>query len=153
MKKRRGFVQLAILHLLREEPMHGYQIMKELEERSSGTYRASAGTIYPALQDLLDNEMVHLLDETDKKVYALNENGAKRLAEYTEKKEREFWLEWKERQTWRNSKESVQLKEALSLWEDELRKTIRGIHKKPEQTIQLVHFIEESTERLKKEFK
>ena len=37
MKKRRGFIQIAILHLLREEPMHGYQIMKELESRSGWT--------------------------------------------------------------------------------------------------------------------
>ena len=101
MKKRRGFIQLAILQLLGEEAMHGYQIMKQLEERSSGAYGASAGTIYPALQDLLDNKMIYLLDETDKKVYALNENGVKRLTEYAEKEERDFWLEWKERQTWR----------------------------------------------------
>ena len=52
-----------------------------------------------------------------------------------------------------DTKESVQLKEALRIWEDELRKMIRDIHKKPDQTAKLVHFIEESTERLKKEFK
>jgi DNA-binding PadR family transcriptional regulator len=45
MRKRRGFVQLAILHLLKEQSMHGYQIMKQLEERSNGLYQASAGTV------------------------------------------------------------------------------------------------------------
>ena len=41
-----GEVRLAILSLLDEGPKHGYQVMKELEERSGGLYRASAGSIY-----------------------------------------------------------------------------------------------------------
>ena len=45
-----GEVRLAILSLLSEGPKHGYQLMKEMEERSGGLYRASAGSVYPTLQ-------------------------------------------------------------------------------------------------------
>ena len=40
-----GEVRLALLSLLADEPMHGYQLMRRLEERSGGIYRASAGTV------------------------------------------------------------------------------------------------------------
>ncbi|KAA9019531.1 PadR family transcriptional regulator [Niallia endozanthoxylica] len=152
MKKRRGFVQLAILHLLQEESMHGYQIMKKLEKRSEGLYNASAGTIYPALQELLDKGMIILQEDLDKKVYHLNENGEKRLQEFAEKEEKDFWLEWKERQFWRNSKEADQIKQAIKQWDFELKRTIRLIRSEPERTDQLITFIEETTKRLKKDF-
>jgi len=152
MKKRKGFVQLAVLHLLQEESMHGYQIMKELEDRSDGLYNASAGTIYPALQDLLDEGLIILQEDSDKKVYRINLNGENRLNEYHHLEEGDFWLEWKERQFWRNSKEAVHVKKAIKQWEFELRKTIKHIRSEPARTVQLVALIEETTERLKKEF-
>ena len=49
-----GEVRLALLSLLSERGRHGYDLMKRLEERSAGTYRASPGTVYPALQQLED---------------------------------------------------------------------------------------------------
>lgn len=151
MKKRRGFIQVAILHLLQEETMHGYQIMKELEERSGGTYTASAGTIYPALQELLDQEMIKLEADSDKKVYSLTNKGANKIKEVGAKHKGVFWLEWKERMTWRNSKEATQLKSALEQWELELKKTIKHARGKPEKIQSLTAMIKEMTERLKKE--
>ena len=151
MRKRRGFVQLAILHLLEEESMHGYQIMKQLEERSNGLYQASAGTVYPALQELFDEESILLRDEeTDKKVYSINGNGEKRLKEYADKEEGDFWINWNKRLVWRNSQESVALKETIHQWENELRDTIRYVRKNPSSTEELILLIQESTERLKK---
>ena len=49
---RRGDVRSAILALLAEEPMHGYQVIQELTERSGGMWRPSAGSVYPTLQQL-----------------------------------------------------------------------------------------------------
>ena len=49
-----GEVRLAILSLLAEGPKHGYQLMKEMKDRSSGMYSASAGSVYPTLQQLED---------------------------------------------------------------------------------------------------
>ena len=54
-RRRRGDVRAAILALLAERPMHGYEMIQELEERSDGMWRPSAGSIYPTLQ-LLEDE-------------------------------------------------------------------------------------------------
>jgi hypothetical protein len=51
---RRGIIRDAILGLLAEQPMHGYQVMQELSERSGGRWHPSAGSIYPTLQQLED---------------------------------------------------------------------------------------------------
>lgn len=147
MKRRRGFVQIAILHLLKEESMHGYQIMKELKERSSGAYSASAGTVYPALQELVDQQLIQLDTESDKKIYSINETGKKRLMEKQE--EGNFWIEWKERMVWKNSEESIQLRASVDRWEKELRKVIKHSRGNPERVRELITFIDEMTNRLK----
>lgn len=54
-RARRGDVRAAALALLNEKPMHGYEMIKEIEERSGGYWRPSAGSIYPTLQ-LLEDE-------------------------------------------------------------------------------------------------
>ncbi len=46
----RGEVRSAVLALLAERPMHGYQIIREIEERSNGSWKPSAGSVYPTLQ-------------------------------------------------------------------------------------------------------
>jgi DNA-binding PadR family transcriptional regulator len=53
-----GEVRLALLSLVAEAPSHGYELMKKLEERSAGVYRASAGTVYPTLQQLEDEGLI-----------------------------------------------------------------------------------------------
>ncbi|MEZ4417168.1 MAG: PadR family transcriptional regulator [Gemmatimonadota bacterium] len=75
-----GEVRLALLSLLADEPAHGYELMKRLEERSGGMYRASAGTIYPVLQQLEDEGLVRLSEEDGKKVYHLTPSGREELS-------------------------------------------------------------------------
>jgi DNA-binding PadR family transcriptional regulator len=58
MRARRGDVRLAILALLVEQPRNGYQIMRELEQRSRGAWRPSPGSVYPALAQLEDEGLV-----------------------------------------------------------------------------------------------
>jgi len=75
-----GEVRLALLSLLAERPMHGYELMKELEARSGGMYRASAGTVYPNLQQLEDEGLVRAVAGDDgKRVYTITEDGKKAL--------------------------------------------------------------------------
>src|SRR5438445_11234913 len=57
-KARRGDIRTAALLLLAEEPRNGYQIMQEVEERSEGVWRPSAGSVYPALQLLEDEGLI-----------------------------------------------------------------------------------------------
>ncbi|HYT41665.1 MAG TPA: PadR family transcriptional regulator, partial [Methylomirabilota bacterium] len=67
----RGDVKYALLNLLQERPMHGYEMMKALEERSGGFYVASAGSIYPTLQMLEDRGLITSNQAEGKKVYSI----------------------------------------------------------------------------------
>lgn len=72
----RGDIRAAILALLAEEPMHGYQIIQELAERTGGVWRPSPGSVYPTLQQLQDEELVHeTASESGKRVFALTDAG------------------------------------------------------------------------------
>ncbi len=53
-----GDMKYVILKLLRDKPRHGYEVMKELEERMHGCYSPSPGTVYPTLQWLEDEGLV-----------------------------------------------------------------------------------------------
>ncbi len=72
---RRGDVRTAILALLAEQPMHGYQIIGQLGERSGGMWRPSAGSVYPTLQQLEDEGLVKGEEKEGRKVYSLTEDG------------------------------------------------------------------------------
>jgi DNA-binding PadR family transcriptional regulator len=97
-----GEVRLALLSLLADEPMHGYELMKRLEERSGGIYRASAGTIYPTLQQLEDEG--HIVSETveGKRVYKLTEAGRSELHERDETV-RQIWRRARRWEDWRGA--------------------------------------------------
>lgn len=71
----RGDVRAAVLALLAEQPMHGYQIIREVEERSGGSWKPSAGSVYPTLQLLSDEGLITAEESNGRKVYALTEAG------------------------------------------------------------------------------
>jgi DNA-binding PadR family transcriptional regulator len=71
----KGDVRSAILVLLAEEPMHGYQIIRKIEEHTEGAWKPSAGSIYPTLQLLADEGLVTASPANDRKVYSLTEEG------------------------------------------------------------------------------
>jgi len=82
----RGDVRAAVLALLVEGPMHGYQMIREIEERTSGRWKPSAGSVYPTLQLLADEGLVTTEMSQDRKVYSLTDTGreeAERAAEST----------------------------------------------------------------------
>jgi DNA-binding PadR family transcriptional regulator len=65
----------VILKLLRDKPRHGYEVMKELEERMHGCYSPSPGTVYPTLQWLEDEGLVMAREVEGKKVYEITDTG------------------------------------------------------------------------------
>ena len=81
---RRGDVRSAILALLDDRPMHGYEMIQELEERTGGRWRPSAGSIYPTLQLLEDEGLVTAEEVDGRKVFSLTESGKKEVPEQTE---------------------------------------------------------------------
>ena len=76
-----GEIRLALLSMLESGPKHGYELMKELETKSGGIYKASAGAIYPALQQLEDEGMVTSDAAAGKRTYSLTEAGRGRIAD------------------------------------------------------------------------
>jgi len=74
-----GEVRLALLSLLEKGSKHGYQLMKDLEARSGGLYRASAGAIYPTLQQLEDEGLITSEQAEGRRAYKLAEAGKEEL--------------------------------------------------------------------------
>ena len=74
-RTRRGDVRAAILALLAEEPMHGYQIITELTERSGGVWRPSPGSVYPTLSALEDQGLVTADTSEGRRVFQLTAEG------------------------------------------------------------------------------
>lgn len=68
-------VRAAILSVLLEEPMHGYQVITELEQRSGGRWRPSAGSVYPTLQQMEDEGLVRSEEQDGRRVYTLTDAG------------------------------------------------------------------------------
>src|SRR6266705_5801013 len=93
----RGDLKFALLELLQERPMHGYEMIKALEEKSSGFYSPSPGSIYPTLQMLEDRGFVTVQEVEGKKVYSITDAGRALLAE-RQKEEEQFvgppWMRW-----------------------------------------------------------
>lgn len=75
-----GELHLVLLALLGLRPMHGYELMGELSTRMGRAYRASPGSIYPAIQSLEEEGLVAGHDDDDRRVYELTAAGVEALA-------------------------------------------------------------------------
>ena len=71
----RGAIRTAILVALRDEPAHGYEVMRRLEEMSGGLWRPSPGSVYPHLQMLEDEGLVQSSDVDGSRMYTLTDTG------------------------------------------------------------------------------
>ena len=98
----RGELPLALLSLLEDGPRHGYELMQQLEERTGGLYQASAGSIYPTLQQIQDQDLAASTSaEGGKRIYELTDEGRKALAEQSDsiariwaRSEDDEWTGW-----------------------------------------------------------
>jgi DNA-binding PadR family transcriptional regulator len=79
---RRGWIREAILALLAERPMHGYEMISELAMRTGNTWRPSPGSVYPTLQSLEDEGLISAEAEGGKRSYALTETGRRAAAAF-----------------------------------------------------------------------
>jgi len=71
----RGDLKFVILRLISKTPMHGYEVMKALEEESKGYYRPSPGSVYPTLQMLEDEGYLTVEEQEGKKIYTITDEG------------------------------------------------------------------------------
>ncbi|MFF8278990.1 PadR family transcriptional regulator [Streptomyces lateritius] len=74
-RARRGDVRASILALLKDRPMHGYEMIREIGERSGGAWKPSPGSVYPTLQLLEDEGLIVSESEGGKKLFTLTEAG------------------------------------------------------------------------------
>jgi DNA-binding PadR family transcriptional regulator len=71
----RGDVRTAVLLLLTEEPMHGYQLMQAIADRTGGRWQPSPGAIYPTISQLEDEGLVTLTASAGRKLVTLTDAG------------------------------------------------------------------------------
>jgi DNA-binding PadR family transcriptional regulator len=76
---KKGYIRIAVLILVNKKPHHGYEIMKELDEKTSGFWKPTAGGIYPILKDLENSRYIEGEWERQKKrkrkIYKITETG------------------------------------------------------------------------------
>ncbi len=90
---RRGNVRAALLALLTERPMHGYEMIQELDARTGGVWRPSPGSVYPTLQLLEDEGLIASEESGGRRRFSLTEAGT---AEATEAAANAPWSEFSE---------------------------------------------------------
>ena len=83
-KARRGDIRAAILGVLAEQPMNGYQIIQEIAERSGGVWKPSPGSIYPTLQQLEDEGLVRAETDNGRRTYTLTDDGRDYVTEHAD---------------------------------------------------------------------
>ena len=79
---RRGELRLVLLHLIAEEPRHGYDLIRQIEEMTGGHYAPSPGIVYPTLTLMAEMGLIdEAADDDGKKVYSIATAGTTRLEE------------------------------------------------------------------------
>jgi len=79
-----GDVRLVALYFIEQQPRHGYDLIKAIEERSAGFYAPSPGVVYPALTFLEEAGYVTSAPEGNRKLYTITEEGRAHLADNRE---------------------------------------------------------------------
>ncbi|MCW2756134.1 MAG: PadR family transcriptional regulator [Marmoricola sp.] len=87
-RKRRGDVRIAILSLLSEKPSNGYGLIKEITDRSGGTWYPSPGSVYPTLQQLVDEDLIEATGEGKRTDFQLTASGTEWVQSHTDELEK-----------------------------------------------------------------
>lgn len=81
---RRGDVRVAILSVLADEPLNGYQVIQQISERTDGAWRPSPGSVYPTISQLEDEGLIEGDDERGRRTLRLSDEGRAYLASHAE---------------------------------------------------------------------
>lgn len=83
---RKGFLKMIVLKIISKKPIHGYDIIQIMDEKSHGRWVPSPGSIYPIL-DFLESKRFITMEEVDrKKVYTITDEGKKALETIDERR-------------------------------------------------------------------
>ena len=78
----RGDVRTAVLLLVAEQPMHGYELMQAIAERTGGAWTPSPGAVYPTINQLEDEGLVTITADAGRKLVTLTDAGRQQLVEH-----------------------------------------------------------------------
>ncbi len=92
-RMRRGDIRTAVLAVLAEQPRHGYEVIRALEDKTGGAWRPSAGSIYPTLQLLEDEGLARSSERDGKRVYELTEAGQAEARQRIEEAGGQLWAQ------------------------------------------------------------
>jgi len=87
--KERGFLTILILHLLDREPQSGYDLLKEISEKTNGAWVPNKGTLYPILKSLEEEGQIQVkeIGKRSKRIYELTDSGKKTISDLRDKKD------------------------------------------------------------------
>ncbi len=74
-----GLLRYAVLSILKEKPLHGYEIIKAVEGRTKGLWKPSPGSVYPTLKNLHEEGLLDVKEDDGKEVYSLTQRGLEEL--------------------------------------------------------------------------
>jgi DNA-binding PadR family transcriptional regulator len=94
-RARRGDVRVAILAVLADGPLNGYQVIQEIADRTGGAWRPSPGSVYPTISQLEDEGLVEGDDERGRRTLRLSDAGRDFLADH-EPEVAEVWAPFAE---------------------------------------------------------
>jgi DNA-binding PadR family transcriptional regulator len=81
-RARRGDVRVAILAVLADGPLNGYQVIQEIADRTGGAWRPSPGSVYPTISQLEHEGLVESDDERGRRTLRLADGGRAFLADH-----------------------------------------------------------------------
>jgi DNA-binding PadR family transcriptional regulator len=142
----RGDVKYVLLDLLREGPRHGYDMIKELEQRSGGLYSPSPGSVYPTLQMLEDQGLVTSTTVDGKRTYRLTDAGYAFIEERKERTHDARGRSWLESEHFREELRSMG-REAGELARS-LRHAVQSYTPDPQQMKEIRDVIGETRKRI-----
>lgn len=82
---KRIFLKYVVLKIIAEKPIHGYDIMQEIENRTHGRWAPSCGSIYPMLESLESKGWIRSEEIERRKVYTITPEGRKFLVQFKQK--------------------------------------------------------------------
>jgi DNA-binding PadR family transcriptional regulator len=146
----RGEMRLVLLKLIADQPRHGYDLIKAMEELTGGEYAPSPGVIYPTLQMMVDEGVIaELPDESARKVFEATDAGREELA-----KEEEAVGELMERLTSLGEEQRSSPHRQIHRAQENLRNAIR-LHRHAGELVddmveQIVDIIDEAARRIER---
>jgi len=83
-RRRKGAARDAILSLLAEAPANGYGLIKEISDRTGGSWTPSPGSVYPTLQQLVDEGLIEATSEDKRTDFQLTDEGRAYVTEHAD---------------------------------------------------------------------